>query len=109
MAKTYTWKTAKGAEIEAVITSGKITYTETINADGDLFAVNNNAAALFARCYIGERPQHADRFDRRKSLLDDLTPAQKWALVSAAREVTATPAAHTQPLFAPATPSRRWP
>jgi len=35
MKKTYNWETAKGAKIEVVITIQKVTYTETINADGD--------------------------------------------------------------------------
>jgi hypothetical protein len=63
----------------------KLRWDHPINAKGDMFAVNNNATALFARMYISERPDARENFDLRKSFLDDLTPDEKWKLVLTAR------------------------
>lgn len=95
------------ARISADAVMHHIRWMTPHKATGDLVAVNNNAVALFARCYVGERPQHRDRFELRKSFLDELKPTEKWALVEAARRAGRTAPA-TQPVLLepPRRPSR---
>ena len=73
------------ARISADAVLHHIRWITPVNADGDLFSINNNAAALFARCYISERPNTRDNFELRKSFLDALKPDEKWKLVLTAR------------------------
>ena len=57
-----------------------VRWNSQLRAEGDVVAVNNNASALFARLFVEEFPQHAQAFDRRRSVWDDLTPAE-WQLI----------------------------
>jgi hypothetical protein len=86
----------------------KLRWDHPINARGDLFALNNNATALFARLYIYERPTSRENFDLRSSFFDRLTPDEWWGLVLAAR--SSLPAEQPALLEAPPQPIRwrRW-
>ena len=96
------------ARISADAVMHHIRWMTPHKATGDLLAVNNNAVALFARCYVGERPQHRERFELRRSFLDDLKPTEKWALVEAARRA-GRPGPATQPvLLEPPRRADRW-
>lgn len=96
------------ARISADAVMHHIRWMTPHKATGELWKVNNNAVALFARCYVGERPQHRERFDLRASFLDALTGTEKWTLVEAARRAgRAGPA--TQPaLLEPERQPQRW-
>lgn len=63
-----------------------IRWNTPINAEGDLFSINDHASALFARIYLVERPQHAERFELRRSFLDYLTRDQVDELLVAAED-----------------------
>lgn len=51
-------------------------WNAQLRSEGDLFKVNNNAAALFARLYVVERPWAAGVFETRRSKLDELTQGE---------------------------------
>lgn len=57
-----------------------VRWNSRLRAQGDVVAVNNNASALFARLFADEHPEHADAFERRRSVWDDLPPAE-WQLI----------------------------
>lgn len=69
-----------------------VRFNTHVNARGDMFQINNNASALFARLYTFERPQYKGNFELRKSWLDDLDPAAKWRLANAAKGIKDEPA-----------------
>jgi hypothetical protein len=96
------------ARISADAALHHVRWSTPVNADGDLFQVNNNAGALFARVYIGDRRVPRDTFELRHSFLDDLTPAQKWELVRVA-QASAEPV-EEQPALLPGTerPAAGW-
>jgi hypothetical protein len=54
-----------------------------IRAEGDVFAINDHASALFARLYIEERPHAKDNFELRKSFFDMLNEHEKERLMRA--------------------------
>ena len=60
---------------------------DDLRRQGIQVRANNNAAALFARLYISERPQYKDRVKRRRSVLDQLEPEAKWQLANAAKQI----------------------
>lgn len=53
-----------------------------LNAEGDLFKVNSNASALFARMFQIDRPHAAHLIRTRASILDDLTTTELNAICS---------------------------
>lgn len=62
-----------------------IRWNSRVSARGDLFAINNNASALFARLFLEEHPQHRALFRTRRSVLDDLD-AESWRRLMVAFE-----------------------
>ena len=61
-----------------------VRWNTPINARGDLFKVNNNVSALFARMYVHEFPEAVFNFELRRSLLDDIVNSDIQAMISIA-------------------------
>lgn len=74
---------------------------DDLRRQGMQVKANNNAAALFARLYVSERPQYKDRVERRRSVLDQLPPEAKWQLANAAKQVPERRASEQRGLFGP--------
>lgn len=62
-----------------------VRWNSQLRAEGDVVAVNNNASALFARLFVVEHPEHAEVFEKRRSVWDDLPP-DEWRPVLEAFE-----------------------
>ena len=60
-----------------------IRWDTDLRGEGDTFKVNDHCSALFARLYVLERPQYADKFRNRKSFLDSLTQDEEERLLLA--------------------------
>ena len=60
-----------------------IRWDTDIRGEGDTFKVNDHCSALFARLYVLERPQYADKFRNRKSFLDMLNKDEEERLLLA--------------------------
>lgn len=60
-----------------------IRWETDLRGEGDTFKVNDHCSALFARLYVLERPQHAEKFRSRRSFLDALTQNDEERLLLA--------------------------
>ena len=54
-----------------------------LGARDDVYAINSNLTAVFARLYLRERPEARGLIDLRKSFLDSLKP-EEWTQIDAA-------------------------
>jgi hypothetical protein len=72
------------ARISADAVMHYLRWATPLNARGDLYKINSNAAPLFARVYLAERPQHVERMSLRRSILDDLSATELHAMAHAA-------------------------
>lgn len=83
------------------LTLGGQQVLDDLRRQGARVRANNNAAALFARLYVSERPQYKDRVERRQSVLDQLAPEAKWQLANAAKQVAERRPSEQRGLFGP--------
>lgn len=74
---------------------------DDLRREGMQVKANNNAAALFARLYVSERPQYKNRVERRQSVLDQLPPDAKWQVANAAKRIAERRPSEQRGLFGP--------